>query len=191
MEVIEKRDYYRLEDNIQTEYKIVSEADIRQSASSEFFDLPQGFILLRELHLMNLEAAEMVRDLASQNLDLGSFLGNLNKRIELLTRSIFDIPNEPAGSVSILSEGGISFPSEHLVEVGAFVALKMLFQPSCLGLTCFGKVKHARFAQADGPYSIGIQFLDLSTGDEQLIARHILRQQAERRREQIRNEKYQ
>ena len=159
--------------------------------AGDHFELPRGFSLLRDLHQLNLEAREMVRELSERDLAVGNFLGNMNQRMELLAGAMIDVDAHevpPAGAE--LSEGGLNFMAPDLLAPDTLIALKMLFVPSCLGLTCHAVVRHARLDENSRDYRIGTQFLDMAPGDETLIARHILRRQADERRERLRRERF-
>ncbi|MFT4712344.1 MAG: hypothetical protein ACJAVI_002126 [Candidatus Azotimanducaceae bacterium] len=201
MEGIDKRDYYRLNDQVQVSYQIVSSADVKTHAPDAFFDLPLGFHITREIYELELEARELLRGITDNNRQLGSFLHNLNKKIELLAHAVAsgnlasdNLVADKQEAVSrddsntIISEGGLSFHSKELINKGEFLALKLVLHPSLVGITSFAEVRHCRIEEQESTYQVGVQFLNLSLNSQRLVSRHILRRQSDERRNRLRLE---
>ena len=191
MKGIENRDYYRLNDQVQVSYQIVSSADLKTRKPDAFFDLPAGFHISREIYELELEARELLRGITDNNRQLGSFLSNLNKKIELLAHTVASNQHEPISSNdtnTIISEGGLSFHSQALINKGEFLALKLVLHPSLVGITCFAEVRHCGIEEKESTYQVGVQFLNFSLNNQRLVSRHILRRQSDERRNRLRRE---
>tara|TARA_R110002072_G_scaffold3830_6_gene27371 strand:- start:47995 stop:48564 length:570 start_codon:yes stop_codon:yes gene_type:complete len=182
----DKRDYYRLDDTILIEFRHITQGDAENAAASDFFTSDPNFHLLRDIYELQLESREMLRTLNQQSRQLGNFLANLDKRVEILARSVLLQGTDRDGLLDCqaeISEGGLSFLSESLIEVGQFLALRLLFQPSCLGLACFAEVRHCQLEQDE--YRIGVRFSQSDYRTQRLISRHIISRQAEERRSRL------
>jgi hypothetical protein len=196
MEGIDKRDYYRLNDQVQVSYQIVSSADVKTHEPDAFFDLPSGFHITREIYELELEASELLRGITDNNRQLGSFLHNLNKKIELLAHAVASgtLACGAQESVSsqdndtVISEGGLSFHCKELINKGEFLALKLVLRPSLVGITSFAEVRHCGIKEQESTYQVGVQFLNLSLNSQRLVSRHILRRQSDERRNRLRLE---
>ena len=189
MHYIDKRDHYRLDDTIQVSYRIVAPAATASSSPESHFELDNSFLMARDLYRLELESREILREVSAQNPGLGSFLNNLNQRIDRITRAVLgdEAPATPAAEWQArISEGGISFIVAELLPPGTCLALKMQFQPSLLGLVAFGEVRHCRLIADREDYIAGVQFTALDPDSRQLVQRHILHRQSEARRERIR-----
>ncbi len=185
MHTSHKRDYFRLADKIEITLKVVERDDLENHAAADFFKSDPNFNLSRDIHELELESNEILRSISDQNRQLGNFLLNLNKRIDLMTISIANLGHQDGISArdgTQISEGGISFVSEERVRKGEFLALKLLFLPSMLGLTCFAQVQNCRLVDDANEYKIGASFIKPDHTTQRLLSRHIIRRQSEDRR---------
>lgn len=182
----DKRDYYRLPDKILIEFQHITERDVENASADDFFTSDPNFHLLRDIYELQLESSELLRGLTQQNRQLGSFLHNLDRRVEILARSMVQTQSERDGlsdRQAEISEGGVSFLHGTLIEPGQFLALRMLFQPSCLGLACFAEVRHCQLE--DDEYRIGTRFSGADYRTQRLLSRHIISKQAAERRARL------
>lgn len=185
---IDQRDYYRIRDSVYIEYNIVTKEQVFTAQRRAPFEVSPRFTLLRDMYEIELESTQLLRSLTDSDRKLGSFLSTINRRLELMAKvlSSDELPahKKPAESVTV-SEGGISFQVDELLPTDAFLGMKLLFHPSLLGLTVYGEVKYCRLTDAGTKYAAGIQFVRMDSFDEQLLARHIIRLQAEDRRKRL------
>lgn len=190
MSYVDKRDHYRIDDDIQVTWKVVRQSAVQDTNAVAYFETSASFPLLRDLYQLDLEASDMLRVINEGNRQLGAFLHNLSHRIELLSRAVLvnDIGEDPAAQAARLSIGGISFVTDELLSPGTTLALKLVFRSRVFGFTCFGEVRHSRLIEARDGYIVGVRFLDLEEGIRNLIQRHILHRQAEERRERLRRD---
>ena len=196
MQNIYDRDSFRLSDQIHVGYQHVSKTAINSTDAGSHFDLDSSFYLLRDIYELELESAELLRAITDKNRQLGSFLQNLNKRMDILCRGISGNRDENTTQVNpeaLISEGGLSFISPELINPGEHLALMLVFHPSTLGLTCFCEVRHCRLAEdrltgGQVNYRIGIKFINLDTTSQRLVSRHIIRVQGDERRSRLREE---
>lgn len=189
MHYIDKRDHYRLDDNIQVTYQVVSQTDVDTTPPESHFGDGRAFLLLKDLYRLDLESREILREVSDENHRLGDFLGNLNQRFERLAKAVLADAIDAGPDLewqARISEGGISFIAPELLPAGTTLALRMLFHPGLLGLAAFGKVRHCRLIADREDYVVGVEFTRCDPDSRQLIQRHILHRQAQARRERIR-----
>lgn len=185
MHGIEKRDYHRIDDAVGVTYTVISAKDVERTTPEDHFNLPASFMLLRELYALSLEAEEVLRGISEEDRKLGSFLHNVNRRVELIAQATIerDLDSRAMTDTARISEGGVSFVTSELLSAGSFVALQMLFRPELLGLVSFGEVRHCRLSEDGENYVAGVRFVNTDHIFEKLISRHIIhRQSVERRR---------
>lgn len=191
MEVIEQRDYHRLDDNVLVEYKRVAQSDVESAGDpAAHFELPEGFDRLKLLYLLEQEARELVREIDKQQRELGKFLGNLNKRLDILSEFLGATNTDNAVETHNLSQGGVAFASQEYLETGQWLAVKVTFEPAHLAVVCHGIVRHCRLSHDGEAYLVGVGFGFLKHADEQLINRYILQRQSEARRQRLRRANY-
>lgn len=185
---IDQRDYYRIKDSVYIEYKIVPEEQVFATKRRPPFEVSERFTLLRDMYEVELESTQLLRSLTDADRKLGAFLSTINRRLEMMAKvlSAEELPahKRPAESVTV-SEGGISFEADELLPSGAFLGMKLLFHPSLLGLTVYGEVKYCRLTDEGTKYATGVHFVRMDAFAEQLLARHIIRLQAEDRRKRL------
>ncbi|MFT7685739.1 MAG: hypothetical protein ACI9FB_001084 [Candidatus Azotimanducaceae bacterium] len=185
----DKRTFFRLSDPVEVNSVLVSKSDVTDREIASFFDYDANFHIQRELHDLEVESKEILRGITKADRQLGSFLSNLNKRIELLGKAL-STSNKSIDAryddVTQVSEGGISFVSQKIFNEGDHLALKLVFHPTLLGLLSFVHVKHCRLLAESHEYRIGAEFINLSHHDQRLLARHIIQRQSEERRARLR-----
>ncbi len=190
MEDRDKRDYYRLTDTIWVEHQFVTEQDSDTSNASDFFTSDPNFHLLRDIYELQLESKELLRNINQENRQLGRFLTNLDARVDLIAKAAMKGSEGHDGHAdqAEISEGGLSFLSSEHINKGQYLALRILFQPSYLGLTCFGEVKHCQLVENE--YRIGIEFKKTDLQTQRIISRHIISRQSEQRRARLHNQSW-
>lgn len=184
----DKRDHYRLADHIDVKFRHVSRSQTADDPNL-LFRSGETFPVLKELYRLDLESREMLRQIDSKNRDMANFLGNLNRRMELMGQALrmHDGDSVEFESPARISQGGVSFIGEDLIATGSTLALKLSFRDSLLALAAFAEVRHCRLAEDGERYVIGTRFVSLPPQDEQLIARYIIHRQAEERRAMMRS----
>ncbi len=181
----DKREYFRLSDQISVAYKVVTKNDLEEHNALDFFTSDPNFHLLRDIYELEIESAEIIRNISDSNRQLGSFLHNLNKRVELLSqgiRNVTEVSDYSSSSDTQISEAGVSFISDDLLKEGELLALKLLFLPSMLGLSCFAVVRYCRLIEDGDTYRSGVEFIDPDYATQKILGRHIIRRQSEERR---------
>jgi len=187
-EEIDQRDYFRISDSVYIEYKIVPKKQVFSFPRQPPFKISSRFTLLQEMYEIELKSNELLRSLTESDRKLGTFLSTINRRIGMIEKILaaeeLSPHQKPAERVGV-SEGGISFQVDELLPAGAYLGMKLLFRPSLLGLTAYAEVKYCRLTEEGSHYAVGVQFLQMDSFGEQLLARHIISLQAEDRRKRL------
>jgi len=183
----DNRNYFRLTDVCEISYLVVSKSDAHHKSADQFFDPDPNFEILREIHDLTTDSKEILKSITNKDRQVGSYLHNLNRRVELLARGLNATNNTSIDKADTqISEGGISFTSHTMIKGGDNIALKLIFHPSLLGISCFALVKHCRLIADSHEYRIGAEFLNLEQSSQRLLGRHIIQKQSEERRERLR-----
>lgn len=186
MRAIERRSYLRIVDEACVEDLVVSEEIVSKHSVESLLGVDRAFSLRKQLYKMELEARELQREISNIDRPLGSFLHNLNQRMEFLTEIVTGPEHEQPGNLVDLSPGGVSYLSDTLYPANDLVAIKITLSNESLGFACFGRVSYGLLAENE-QYRIGVQFLSTDPVIEALITRHIAARQAEERRKRLHN----
>ncbi|MFF7708335.1 PilZ domain-containing protein [Pseudomonas sp. NPDC007930] len=178
----ERREYYRINDRIALE---ITPLQAGFTDDETFLETGQSlFGLLCELHLSDFESQHLLRQVGEGNRALSAFLRTQNKRIELLTQvmaqSILGSIGQPQPVV--LSEAGLEFHGASAMPPGSVLNVKMALMPQALGVMLRARVVRCD-ATAEGPFDIGVEFIDATDAQRQLLARYVLQKQAAERRQ--------
>ena len=184
MRAIERRSYLRIADEACVEDLVVSEAKVKQHSVENLLGVDRNFSLRKQIYKLELEARELQREISNMDRTMGSFLHNLNQRMEILTGIVTGSQSKPPDNVIDLSAGGVSYMSRRLYPANDLVAIKLTLSNETLGLACFGRVSYCLLAEND-LYRIGVQFFTTDPTVEKLITRHIAARQAEARRSRL------
>ncbi len=185
MRAIERRAYLRISDQAQIDYRIVSEKEVKDGDLKAILGLSQTFSLRKQLYRLELEARELRREISDMDRKLGSFLRNLNQRLELIATvvSATDAIDSDANVIE-LSPAGLSFVADRLYPADTLMAIKLEFQDTSLGIASFASVRYCLLSDDDS-YRIGLQFTSIDIATEALLERHISALQAEARRKRL------
>ncbi len=183
----DRRQFYRIEHQVAIEYKRVSEADVMDSARPYQFDVSPHFLLLSELQAMDTETGHLLRKIGEKQPEISAYLKLLDTKIDRIARSLVSEELTNTGSLRLqninLSEGGLSFDCDDNLPLGQYMALKLVFPDSLLGLLLYATVQ--RNDTIDTGYQIGIEFIKMPESCRTLLARFILEAQARERQRQL------
>ena len=138
------------------------------------------FGLLSELQTLEYDSQPLLRQISETDRVVANYLKVINKRIDLIARALSLQASDQAGVPTevTLSEGGLSFLNDQPLTVGDWVSLRLVLQPTPLGLIIPARVTRSE-AHADGRHCIAVGFDGINEQQRQLLARHILQKQAQ------------
>jgi len=184
MRAIERRSYLRVNDESMLTWRTVTEDQVRRSTPEAILGLSERFRLRKELYRLEIDAHEMRRDISAKDRLLGSFLHNLNRRMELMTQSVINLEEDITPNVFDLSPAGIAYQSSTLLPSHQWLAVKLVFRHGSLGIASFARVCYQGLTE-DDQYRVGIQLLSSDPTVEDLLTRHIASLQAHERRNRL------
>lgn len=184
----ERRSFFRIDETIALEFKLVDEQVADSGQSEVLFSNANSLKLYGELRKIDSENAQYLYQIKELSRPLAEYLHNLNRKIELIGQQLMSDqkPQPPSKTIRTvnLSEGGIAFGSSNAVEIGQYIAMRLVFLPSNAGLTVFAKVIRCE-PNNSGEFQLGAKFHRITESHQQLIGQQIMRaQMAEKRRTQ-------
>ena len=183
--VQDNRNFYRIEDRVGLEFCLTDKETAYDESARFPIAVSPHFLLLNQLHAIDSEHSQLLRSIGEKDRNLAAYLKGTEQKIELLAQTLIgcdeSLKNEHLRTVS-LSEGGLSFYHYESIEADRFVALKLTFLPTCIGLLLYGKVVNYS-SDNNGNHLINIAFEKITKTNRAIIARHVLLFQAKQRRE--------
>ncbi|MEH6472415.1 MAG: PilZ domain-containing protein [Halopseudomonas sp.] len=176
----DRRQSFRIEDQALVEFTLLAEGNTATDLDS-CFEPSSQFDLLSDLQQLDNELQHQLFKLTETNTVLASALQLLNRKLERLALQAG--ANDSTNSLQsiTLSEGGLSLQIQQPVTTGSIGAVRIRLLPGGYALQSLARVVYC-LDQADGHQRVGLTFVNLSEVGRDLIARHILEQQALKRR---------
>ncbi|WP_188860157.1 PilZ domain-containing protein [Marinobacterium nitratireducens] len=183
----DRRQFYRIDHKVALEYRVVPESDVMTSARPYHFDVSPHFLLLGELQALDSETSHLLRKIGESQPDIAGYLKLINTKIDMIANSLVSQELTDTSGLRLksinLSEGGLSFDSNQALRQGDYLALKLVFPESHLGMLLYARVQ--RCAPIQDGFHIAIEFFKLTESCRTLIARYILEAQARERQRQL------
>lgn len=173
----DKRDFYRIQDTLVLDYRSIPgpEADAGFDQRSPLYGL------LSDLHRLDYESQHLLRQIAERDRALANYLKIINKRIDLIGKAVsLQAADEAATPADVtLSEGGIAFVAQESIEPGSWLSLRLVLQPTPLGLILPARVVRCERLEDSSGWIVAASFETLDDQQRQMLARHILQKQAQ------------
>lgn len=185
----ERRSYFRIDDDIVLQYRLVSEEDIESSNDKASRRIANSFTIKARFAALEQKLRPVRNQLEQHSEELVTYLKTIDEKLDLLADIIFetghDLINMPTQRVS-LSAGGTSFYAQKPLELGALLQLWLLLPPSKTGIITYATVAYCKRSDEQWigryAYKIGVEFKYLREEDSDLIIRHVLNKEADERR---------
>jgi len=183
----ERRQFYRVSDSIGLEYKLLDDMPEHPDEDASPFAQSSRFRLLNELSRIDQESAILLRHISDEDRNLARYLTSQNKKIDTIAKLLVsdEVSTTPYTVRNVsLSEGGCSFINEEKLEDHQPLALKLFFFSTYLGMVLYGHVVDSKPVddEVGELFHTNVEFTDLDVADRQMLARYIIRRQAEQRR---------
>ena len=184
----ERRDFFRIYQDVLFDYKPVSAETAEQSHADEPFHGDISTHLAAELKRLSAESEPVLKLIKGKNKALAGVLERLNDKVDLIIRHhIFASLKDQTPTQVNLSESGIAFRASTVLEKNSFVALRMLFIPSRIPVLVFGRIVRCEpVTESDAPaeddklpFKVAAKFHKLSDLDRRELERQIANAKAQ------------
>jgi len=186
MQEQDRRQYFRIDQRVSLELKVIAESEIGHHPSPTQFGVSPNFLLLSELQEIDSQSHHLLRKISEKDSNVASFLQIMHDKIERIAQAIASnemvISNSEVQEVN-LSEGGIQFRSNEAFDIDSFLSVKLVFPESCLGLLIYAQCCRSQ-ALDDGGFMIGIEFIKMPESCRMILARQIFESQARLKKQQ-------
>lgn len=176
MPVDERREHFRIEDQLYFEYKIMQPGsyysdkklseDLLGANGQRFLETSQYF------QTIDYEISELTQNLALKEPALAHYLNLINAKIDYLARHLFLGDKIHMRKVNI-SLGGMSFKSKERIKEKTQVKMIIYTKPKMVPIMVDSVCVYSQYLGETG-YRTAVQFEDLTSEQEQLLSQHIM-----------------
>ncbi|MEM8499062.1 MAG: hypothetical protein AAF542_13640 [Pseudomonadota bacterium] len=180
----EQRHFFRINDTAWVDYRRIKHAQLSGSASTHFTS-GEECELASELQRLDGESAAQLHAIAERDAELASYLRIQSQKIELIARSLIGTQQSDDTLLQeiIVSEAGMQFLSQEQLKPGQWIAVRVVLKSEPLVFHCFAEVQACEpCAGEDGRWIVNSEFGWRDEHDRDLLAGHVLREQAKQRR---------
>lgn len=184
----ERREYFRIKNWLILNHESIETLDevpdIDELSSSE----SPRISLLHELSRLENENEAYLGSLTDKQSQLGNYLLNLNKKMELLTRFVvqsLDSDQNELTEVDI-SGGGLRFTSNQAYPIDQLMKIELLLVPECTGISAYARVVDCKTKSAQ-QHEVALIFIKLRESDRDAIIKHVFKIQSKQLREDKQN----
>ncbi len=187
----ERRSFFRVSDQVVLTYALVDKEEYQALPDKRSNSTTNGFNLKAKFMALDRAMRPLFRRLEERSEELAGCLEAMNEKLEMLAEVVLrhevDLDNLPSREVN-LSAGGLSFEVQRPIEPGQILRLRLLLEPSDIGIEAFARVVYCRPLQSTAErgfgYRVGVEFKHLREEDADLIIRHVLCKEADQRRQE-------
>jgi len=181
----ERREYFRIKNWIIINHELIPSLedappieDLAQSSSPKIN-------LLHELNRLENENQAYLGSLAEKQSQLGNYLLNINRKIELLTQFVVQSLDTDAQELTEvdISGGGVRFTAQDSYELDQHVKIELVLVPECVGIVAYGRVVDCKPREQDTGYDLALIFVKLREAHRDAIIKHVFQVQSRQLRQ--------
>lgn len=176
MQEQDRRKFFRIDHQVSIELKKITEEELSTNPKPVQFEVSPYFLLLSQLQDLDTEGEHLLRKISEKDTTISSFLQLMHRKIDTIATAVAasGIELEKVMSQEInLSEGGMMFEYPEPVELDTYLAVKLIFPETCIGLLLYAKTCRCILLD-NGLYKIGIEFIHLPENCRVLLARQVM-----------------
>lgn len=180
----DERNFFRIDDEVYLEFRILSEAARDQGKLG-----PRNDTALTELGVLNAQIHSLIESLRPTHSSVARCLEAFNKKIDLVAKAVSKT-SEPLKAVKPnkkvnLSAGGVSFNVNVELLPNTRVEVYLAVMSSNLVMTASGEVTYCQYEGRDiqYPFRVGIKFPALSIVERQALFAYVLGRHTEKLRD--------
>lgn len=176
MPVHERRQHFRIEDQVYFDYKFLEPGIIysEKQLTEELLGESGKRYLETNQYFQNIdyELAELTQALAMREPTIAHYLNLINAKIEHLAHHLLIGEKKHSHQVNI-SLGGLAFKTKERIKEKTRVKLIIYTKPKMIPIVVSGIVVYSQY-HSETQYHTAIQFEGLNGEQEQLLSQHIM-----------------
>ena len=184
----ERREYFRIDDEIALDYRLISEDEADQLQERMRSRLVDRFTAASSFAATTRQMAHVIHKVQTESPELARCLQAIDHKLNMIAQLFVSeemgLNQQPSREVN-LSAGGVAFRAQHEIKVGSTLELRMVLFPSLVGILTISRVIHCeRTSDAGGqfPWQVAVEYEHLREADRELLVRHIMSKETEQLR---------
>jgi hypothetical protein len=176
----EKRQFFRIQQDVIFNFKAVSTDEVTHVCAEQHFDHANALSLISQFQQLDNDSHKLLENIQQENSDVAKYLDVLNQKLnrlsqQLLANEAVAVNDSENGRID-LSLGGIGFTSDSPHGIESWLAVKLVFVPSYVGLVTYTQVTR-NLLQEDGSHLIGARFHQLNEEHQRVLSRQMMQTQ--------------
>jgi hypothetical protein len=171
-EIIERRLLSRINESMRINYQLITRTSAMKDPYDSEFALPRYFLMLTELDEIDNVQKIVLADIEKEHSSIALVLQLMNKKIELLTGSLYDNMVEsllPTPTRVNISESGLSFYARERIPAGTHMHLTLSHPHNAFHLATTARTVYSEDEDLEG-FRTGAYFISLHPHDRAKLA---------------------
>ena len=182
----ERRRYYRIDDVVRLEYRVLSEEESAALGRGAAPTKPPGEGLMEQITALTKHMTPLLSEIRKTSPVLARYLNQLNKKVDLLATHIAlessarfraDAESEAGPRHVNLSAGGVAFAVPRCLPKGRYLHIRLGVEETGFLLNTYGRVIDCRPREGRDDYEVRVEFPFLDEQERGLLVRHIFQRQ--------------
>ena len=183
----EKRQFFRIQQDVIFNFKCVNTDAVTHISPEQHFDHAGSLGLFCQFQQLDNDSHAILEHIQQENQAVARYLTVLNQKINLLSQQMLAndavaASDTESGRID-LSQGGVGFTTSHPIGIESWLAVKLVFLPTYIGLVTYAQVTRNQL-QDDGSYLIGARFHQLNEEQERILSKQVMQTQIVEKRQQ-------
>lgn len=184
----DRREYFRIEDQIALDYREINEAEADQLLERIQSRLVDRFTAASSFAATTRQMAHVIHKVQIQTPELARCLQAIDQKLNMITQLFvteeMETSEQATREVS-LSAGGVAFRAQHELKTGSLLELRMVLFPALVGIVTISRVINCSRVQDNNgrfPWQVAVEYEHLREADRELLVRHIMSKETEQLR---------
>ncbi len=186
----ERRRYFRVEDHILMEYRLLAGSERQEVVRTLRDDHPSRHLIASSFANTSRQMQYVLHKIQEREPEIALYLQTLNEKLDSLARQLATeataFRDQTLRRVDI-SAAGLGFDAPEQMEADQLLEIKMLLSPSLDFIRAIGRVVRCveAFEAQDRPaFRIAVDFDFIRDDDRELLVQHVVRKESSQLREE-------
>ncbi len=186
----ERREYFRIDDEIALDYRLVNENEVDQLKEKIQSRLVDRFTAASSFTATSRQMTHAIHKVQAQSPEIARCLQAIDQKLNMIAQMFvteeIELDERPTREAN-LSAGGVAFRAQHEIKPDSLLELRMVLFPSLVGILTVSRVIQCERV-GDGnhqfPWQLSVVYEHLRESDRELLVRHIMTKETQRLRTQ-------